>query len=101
MTQKQTILEILRRAGTMGVNSYGFARDIALQLPVRIKELKETGYTIVSRREKDKSVTYILLKEKLTNSQPHAEFKWVTEGNIAKQIQVNLKPEQLGIDLAG
>ena len=70
MTQKAKILQLLKDASTKGVNSYGVARDIALQLPTRIYELKQQGYIIKSRQNDDKSVTYFLFHEPST---PHPE----------------------------
>ena len=95
MTQREKILGLLRRAGSLGVNSYGFAREIALQLPVRIKELQEEGHSILHRREKDKSMTYILLREKALESQPESKFTWIYEGDTARRVPIESKQEQL------
>ena len=59
MTQHQRILLILRDAGSAGMNSYTWRMKF-IQLPVRIKELKEKGYGIVSQTNKNRSVNYIL-----------------------------------------
>ena len=56
MTQQQKILNILK---IKGLNSYEYRMQF-IQLPVRIKELKARGYNIISRPEKNRSVTYIL-----------------------------------------
>ena len=61
MSQKEKLLALLRQAGPQGVNSFGIARDLALQLPVRIKELKEAGYFITTRQRSNRSVDYILI----------------------------------------
>lgn len=63
LTQKQKILAMLRTAGPRGINSFGVARRIALQLPVRIKELKEEGFLITTRTYKNRSKDYILVSE--------------------------------------
>lgn len=60
MTQHQEILQILKQTGKAGMNSWLYRRKF-IQLPVRIKELKSKGYNIVSRRNEDTSVNYILL----------------------------------------
>lgn len=62
LTQKELILKMLLRAQDKGINSYGVARTIALQLPARIYELKKE-YDIVATRNKNGSVNYILKGE--------------------------------------
>lgn len=59
LTQKEKILKLLTD-DPAGINSFGIARDIALQLPTRISELKEKGYIITSIHQKDGSVDYVL-----------------------------------------
>lgn len=60
MNRQQTeIFLLLREMGAYGVNSYEW-RTKWIQLPVRIKELKEMGYNIVSDRQENRSVTYVL-----------------------------------------
>lgn len=61
-TQHQKILEILRSSGNNGMNSFRW-RTMFIQLPVRIKELKEEGYLITTRKRRNRSVDYILLGE--------------------------------------
>jgi hypothetical protein len=78
-TQKERILALLQE-NPAGINSFGIARDLALQLPTRIFELKRKGYEIVSTPKNDGSVDYTL------QGQPAVEKKRVGfrfEGNIA------------------
>ena len=82
LTQKQRILKLLQE-NPAGINSYGIARELALQLPTRIWELKAKGYDITSITKEDKSVDYIL------NAEPEVERKrvgWKFENNIAVPI---------------
>ena len=83
-TQKEKILRLLTEAGQTGVNSFGIARDLALQLPTRIWELKEQGYEIISVDQEDGSVNYVLygLEQKKT------DYKWIFEGNKAIRVEV-------------
>lgn len=57
--QQEEILDILKARGVDGMNSYTW-RTKYVQLPVRIKELKDMGYSIKSRRRRNKSVDYVL-----------------------------------------
>ena len=57
--QQAEILHLLKQEGAKGVNSYIW-RTSWIQLPVRIKELKEMGYNIVSERQENRSVNYVL-----------------------------------------
>jgi len=62
--QRQRILELLRQSGNDGVNSYDLTFKFGVkQAPTRIRELKDEGLIIKSRRRRDKSVDYILLGE--------------------------------------
>ncbi len=62
--QQTIILQALRQAGSMGVNSYDLRFKFHLiQAPVRVKELKEKGFLIIARDKKDRSVDYILMQE--------------------------------------
>lgn len=80
MTQKQKILKLLKD-NPKGINSYGVARDLALQLPTRVWELKQMGYNITSVTKDDKSVDYVLLEGEITPiEKPRAEF--VVENGI-------------------
>lgn len=73
MTQHQRILEILRRTGQVGMNSYQYRMQF-IQLPVRIKELKERGYGIVSRTNPNRSVDYVLIRDPdYERQEPHQE----------------------------
>ena len=58
-TQKDKILQLLRD-NPAGINSFGVARDLALQLPTRVWELKKIGHNIVSVDKEDGSVDYVL-----------------------------------------
>lgn len=53
--QQSQILDLLRAAGTDGINSYGKAREVALQLPVVIEQLQKHGYIIKSVRRINRS----------------------------------------------
>jgi hypothetical protein len=77
MTQHQEILQILKQTGKTGMNSWLYRRQF-IQLPVRIKELKEKGYLIVSQRNEDTSVNYILL-------------------SVSKPIVVSEKPQMIDV----
>lgn len=59
-TQKERILDLLTEAGEKGINSFGVARDLSLQLPARVWELRQLGHEIVSVDKPDGSVDYIL-----------------------------------------
>lgn len=81
-TQKERILSLLKE-NPAGINSYGVARDLALQLPTRVWELKQLGYDITSITKSDKSVDYIL------NYEPQLEKSlkgYKFEGNRAIAI---------------
>jgi hypothetical protein len=58
-TQKQQILKLLQE-NPAGVNSFGVARELALQLPTRIFELKKS-HNIISTPKSDGSVDYVLM----------------------------------------
>jgi hypothetical protein len=59
--QQSEILGLLRDAGTNGINSWGEAREIALQLPAVIEQLQQKGYDIKSVRRRNRSTDYVLL----------------------------------------
>ena len=84
MTQHNQILEILKQCGREGMNSW-FYRTRFIQLPVRVKELKEKGYLIVSKKNKDTSVNYILLS-KYEGYKKESPYIWIFENGVAKQI---------------
>ena len=58
-THHELILGILSANGEAGMNSYRW-RMRFIQLPARIKELRNEGFDIESRNNPDRSVTYIL-----------------------------------------
>lgn len=102
--QQTTILQILRQSGKAGMNSYTWRMKF-IQLPVRIKELKEKGFLITKRENANRSVDYILIMEpsdklSLYGEKPVAEIKpkmqWVTDNktNSAWQEPVNTEPVQ-------
>lgn len=65
-TQQQQVLDLLKMAGPLGVNSYDLTYKHSIkQAPTRVRELRLAGYQIKSRTQSNKSVTYVLL-----NSQP-------------------------------
>jgi hypothetical protein len=70
LTQREKILALLRTAGPAGINSFGVARRIALQLPTRINELKAEGYLITTRTYKNRSKDYILISEPAGTKRP-------------------------------
>lgn len=61
-TQQMQVLELLQTQGEYGVNSYDLTYKYGIkQAPTRIKELRQAGYTITSRANKNRSVNYILV----------------------------------------
>lgn len=62
--QRDYILELLKKAGVKGVNSYDLTYKHSIkQAPTRIHELKELGYVIKSKKKSNRSVDYILLHQ--------------------------------------
>lgn len=104
--QQSEIFKILKSSGKIGMNSYKW-RMRFIQLPVRIKELKEKGFIIVSRNKDNRSVDYILVsnpneKISLFDKEPKTskyqednkqEF-WVFKEGTAYQTSTNEKPAQ-------
>lgn len=95
--QQTQILQILRTSGKNGMNSYLW-RPKFIQLPVRIKEMKEMGYLITTRQNKNRSVDYVLVQEPEIKTPKVTiepiKMMWITykntEGyNMAKQVPVN------------
>lgn len=78
------------------MNSFDY-RTMFIQLPVRIKELRELGYSITVRQKKNRSVDYILLSAPtMPLEQTKEEYVYVYEGDVAKQVlKSSLKPEQI------
>ena len=104
--QQEKILQLLRHMGHRGVNSFDLTYIHSIkQAPTRIKELKEQGYSIVSRPGKNKSVTYILLNSPASNrttepqNQPwQEELVPVTKnGYIFWEKPKQLKQEEMNI----
>ena len=90
-TQRNKVLELLKNAGSRGVNSYGLTYLHAIkQAPTRIKELKEEGYQILSRKLKDRSVDYVLISEPKSQAkeQPKEEMVWVFDNDKCISYQV-------------
>ena len=94
MTQQQEILQILEKCGRAGMNSWLYRRKF-IQLPVRIKELKGKGYLIVSKRNEDTSVNYVLLNNKSVVVEEKPKLEWIFENGFAKQVPVNQQQELL------
>lgn len=84
ITQKEKLLKLLRD-NPAGINSFGVAREIALQLPVRILELKRAGHEIVSIPKSDGSVDYCLTSE-VKKEEEKKIIRWEFEGNKAFPI---------------
>jgi DNA-binding MarR family transcriptional regulator len=96
--QQGQILELLQDAGTTGINSYGKARKVALQLPAVIEQLQKHGYIIKSVRRRNRSVDYVLLHtpESLKKA-PELIARpqgWVPEGQPTEA-----KPERSDVSL--
>jgi len=51
LTQKQTVLNMLKAAGSFGVRSDTYIKDYMPRAAARIQELKDEGYNITSERE--------------------------------------------------
>ena len=96
MTQKDTLLNLLRENGSRGINSYDADYILHIkQAPTRIHELKQLGYTIVARTNKDKSVNWILTNSPVIKT-PIIEnsIEWEFDGNVAR-IKTEPKQEEL------
>jgi len=78
--QQSEILQVLKGSGVRGMNSYQW-RMKYIQLPVRVKELKEKGYLITTRQPQKQEMTWKTYKNE--------RGEWVSR-------QVLVKPEQLG-----
>lgn len=86
ITQREKILALLQE-NPAGINSFGVAREIALQLPTRILELKRAGHDITSIGKDDGSVDYILNSSPAVEMKPdYAKAKFVVENGIYKAI---------------
>ena len=95
MNQHNQILQILEQCGNAGMNSWQY-RTKFIQLPVRVLELRKKGYLIVSKRNEDTSVNYVLLS-KIKKIEPKTEYVWVFKNGFAKQVLKNNKQEQLSL----
>ncbi|HZE87069.1 MAG TPA: helix-turn-helix domain-containing protein [Methylomirabilota bacterium] len=63
MTQHEKILVLMRERKMTGINSFTARRELnIIQLPARIKELKELGHKISIRKNANRSVDYILIE---------------------------------------
>lgn len=63
MGQKEDIIQLLRHRGGRGIRSFERVHLKMLQLPARIKELKERGYDIRSFPvEGSREVRYVLFE---------------------------------------
>lgn len=81
LTQKERILNLLQE-NPAGINSFGVAREIALQLPTRILELRRAGHTITSIGKDDGSVDYILSGAAASQK----VIRWEFKDNVAVPI---------------
>jgi len=99
-TQHQKILEILKRTG--GMNSYAYRMEF-IQLPVRIRELKQMGYNIISKPNVNRSVTYILEAPRLSYQEEQQKkeeeqlIRVVKNGRVFWEKPEDVKPGQLGL----
>ena len=80
------------------MNSWLYRRKF-IQLPVRIKELKEKGYNITSNRNEDTSVNYVLNAPRptLTPKKSTLVPEYYKEDGFDKVRYVLGEPEQLSI----
>lgn len=101
MTQQNKILLLLKQAGTKGINSYGVGRQIALQLPRVMNDLKKAGHLWTTRRHRDASVDYILLSSPRTLKEgietPDAYIWQFDDGTARRVLKSSLKPKQLSL----
>ncbi len=91
--QHTEILQILE-SSPYGMNSFQW-RTRFIQLPVRIKEMKAMGYSIISRQNKNRSVNYILVESRY--SQTPSTSQPTTEAQVpciveSCQIEDHYKP---------
>jgi len=85
-TQRKLVLELLIEANKDGVNSYDLTYKYGIkQAPTRVKELKRLGHDIVSVRQKNRSVTYILNKDQ-RHEREGIDYKWDFENGIARKV---------------
>ena len=75
-TQRKILLNELKRAGSIGVNSFYATYTLKIkQAPTRIYELSR-DHLIKSVKKGDKSVNWVLLDNNLRKDRPfHYEFK--------------------------
>lgn len=99
-TQRAKVLALLQTAGSSGINSYDLTYKYAVkQAPTRIKELKEQGHYIFTKRNKNRSVSYILIKKDnatILREKPGTSYHFVD--GVAYPLS-SLQPEQLAMDL--
>jgi hypothetical protein len=63
MTQRQTVLAMLRRADKYGITNGAFAEAGILRYSARIEELRKAGYPIVKQRVSAACWKYTLLQD--------------------------------------
>lgn len=86
LTQREKILKLLQE-NPAGINSFGIARDLALQLPTRVFELKRKGYDITSLPKPDGSVDYILNASPIEDLKPdYTKANFIVENGIYKAV---------------
>lgn len=85
ITQRQKLLELLRKAGASGINSHDATYIYGIkQAPTRILELKEEGYEIHTTPPlKNRSVIWTLT---FVPEQKKKIIDWRFEGNTAIPI---------------
>lgn len=105
-TQNETILSLLKERGEQGINSFERVNGgvYATQLPRCINDLKKAGNIIVSKPNKDRSVTYVLWTSRAVVSAPKPKIEyawkaWVDSEGITHSdyLPVNQEPEQLSL----
>lgn len=81
VTQRQRILDILKNGK---LNSYVATYELRIkQAPTRVRELRESGYKIVSTTNKDRSVDWELTELPLSE-RPYKMV--ITDKNLARKV---------------
>lgn len=103
--QREKVLTLLQNAGSRGVNSWDLTYLHAVkQAPTRISEIKDLGYSIKTRHEKNKSVTYFLvggsrMPVEAPKDEEMVDVPYQKDGyDFIKQVpKSSLKPEQMSL----
>lgn len=89
VNQKQIILGLLKQY-PQGINrAWVTDKFQIMDVPTRISELKDDGYSIGKKTEKNRTATYFLIKDKKTSSKSIVEptkTRYIFKGNTAIQI---------------